>query len=656
MILNKVKIKNYRQYKDVEIDFASGGKNFTIIQGNNGTGKSTLLNALSWCLYGEEPHDYGDNSAMGYCNNKAAFLANDGEKITVSVQMEFNDKGKILTFKRKIYYTKNNNEVIKSLGTIFEAYEQVGNDIKTSNNDAYIIDQKIPREIEEYFFFDGALLGKYFQSTSSSRIKSSILELSQINLLSNVEKNTKSLISKYNKDLKKIAPKLGEASIKLMECENKIEEYQNDIVEAESNNRVLEEELSQIDSELLDKNSKDITQLVKKEQDLESKIDTTSDNLKKYETKRKEIIIKTYPILLSYEYLAKFLDVSEESRKKGTIPPLYEKRFIKDLLENNKCICGTDLNLNENSRIQLEKVLNDTSDVTDMASDITKAVVHVENLVSDVKNFKKDLTSIKEEIMKNQLSLDKMLEEKRNISATLKLNPIEEISKLQTRKEDLQKIRDQNIRKIGSLEQEIKLLNKEKKEYSYQKTKEDKLNSQAILLEEKIYLAKETNNAVKSLIEDFSAEIHEKIEEFTKKQFLRIQWKDGEFVDIRIDKNYGVHIKNKIGQYERPGDLSDGEKLCLGLCFLSGLHNISGYKLPIIMDTPLGVLDKDLKQNLAKFLPDFVDSEQQVVLLVTGTEYSEDFRNIISENVGKEYLIKFFPSNEGKESKVIFNA
>ena len=40
MILNKVSIRNYRQYRNVDIDFAQGdGKNFTIIQGNNGTGK-----------------------------------------------------------------------------------------------------------------------------------------------------------------------------------------------------------------------------------------------------------------------------------------------------------------------------------------------------------------------------------------------------------------------------------------------------------------------------------------------------------------------------------------------------------------------------------------------------------------------------------------
>ncbi|KZX14160.1 AAA family ATPase [Methanobrevibacter filiformis] len=100
MKLNKVKISNFRQYRDVEIDFArNNNKNITIIQGNNGTGKTTMLNALSWCLYGNEIHDYGDKSSMTICNNKSANLAENGENIKVYVEIEFYDGENLLIFK-----------------------------------------------------------------------------------------------------------------------------------------------------------------------------------------------------------------------------------------------------------------------------------------------------------------------------------------------------------------------------------------------------------------------------------------------------------------------------------------------------------------------------------------------------------------------------
>ena len=85
---------------------------------------------------------------------------------------------------------------------------------------------------------------------------------------------------------------------------------------------------------------------------------------------------------------------------------------------------------------------------------------------------------------------------------------------------------------------------------------------------------------------------------------------------------------------------------------MSAIHNISGFDLPIIMDTPLGNLDTDMRHNIAEFLPNFVGNKQ-TVLLVTGTEYTEDFSDTLHPSVGKEYVIDWSNSDEGKESKVV---
>jgi DNA sulfur modification protein DndD len=85
---------------------------------------------------------------------------------------------------------------------------------------------------------------------------------------------------------------------------------------------------------------------------------------------------------------------------------------------------------------------------------------------------------------------------------------------------------------------------------------------------------------------------------------------------------------------------------------MSALHNISGFDLPIVMDTPLGNLDVDMRHNIAEFLPQFVQG-RQIVLLVTGTEYTEDFRETLKGNVGKEYTIRWNNDDNGKESEVI---
>ncbi|MFR4479648.1 MAG: AAA family ATPase, partial [Fusobacterium sp.] len=54
MKIEYIKLENFRQFKDVKIDFSTDNeKNVTMIMGNNGSGKTTLAQAFTWCLYGE---------------------------------------------------------------------------------------------------------------------------------------------------------------------------------------------------------------------------------------------------------------------------------------------------------------------------------------------------------------------------------------------------------------------------------------------------------------------------------------------------------------------------------------------------------------------------------------------------------------------------
>lgn len=48
MLLQSIKLENFRQFRDESIDFADGnnGKNVTIIIGENGTGKTTFAQAF----------------------------------------------------------------------------------------------------------------------------------------------------------------------------------------------------------------------------------------------------------------------------------------------------------------------------------------------------------------------------------------------------------------------------------------------------------------------------------------------------------------------------------------------------------------------------------------------------------------------------------
>jgi DNA sulfur modification protein DndD len=55
MHLKKIILENFRQFygrQDIDLDI-SNDENIVVIHGENGAGKTTILEAFSWCLYGE---------------------------------------------------------------------------------------------------------------------------------------------------------------------------------------------------------------------------------------------------------------------------------------------------------------------------------------------------------------------------------------------------------------------------------------------------------------------------------------------------------------------------------------------------------------------------------------------------------------------------
>ena len=56
MRFDKIQILNYRQYRNLEFIFPKGAQDLHVIIAPNGVGKTNLLNAISWCLYCNEPH------------------------------------------------------------------------------------------------------------------------------------------------------------------------------------------------------------------------------------------------------------------------------------------------------------------------------------------------------------------------------------------------------------------------------------------------------------------------------------------------------------------------------------------------------------------------------------------------------------------------
>lgn len=85
--------------------------------------------------------------------------------------------------------------------------------------------------------------------------------------------------------------------------------------------------------------------------------------------------------------------------------------------------------------------------------------------------------------------------------------------------------------------------------------------------------------------------------------------------------------------------LSAGEKQIYAIALLWGLAQVSGRRLPVIIDTPLGRLDSDHRANLARAY--FPHAAEQVILLSTDTEVDEAYVGRLMPALSRTYRIDY---------------
>ena len=74
-----------------------------------------------------------------------------------------------------------------------------------------------------------------------------------------------------------------------------------------------------------------------------------------------------------------------------------------------------------------------------------------------------------------------------------------------------------------------------------------------------------------------------------------------------------------------------GERECLALAFSLALSRVSGYELPIVVDTPLGRLDPVVQVYVTEVLGEMMNGKQ-LIMLMTGTEYNDQVKAVFAKH------------------------
>ncbi|KXB08208.1 hypothetical protein AKJ58_00640 [candidate division MSBL1 archaeon SCGC-AAA385D11] len=662
MKIDQIKLKNYRQYRDVEIRFPLGKEKptFVVIEGANGAGKTNLLNAITWCLYGKESHIDEKYEGLPLVNMATFSELSPAEDCEVEVEIQMKDEaGKRIIFRRLARFQKSESEMIEQVpasartteDTLFEVIRQEDGDMNIMPNPNFTLQRMIPESISQYFFFDGERLNEYFRETPGRTIKSEVHKISQLDLLEKANQHIDRRKNAFLKKFKNLSPEVEDIRKRLEVTKESLENYEKEKEEKELKKRKYEKKEQKYRNKLKASPAEDVGKLEKERENLESELDELEERVKELNRKKFSFLVSRTPLLFSCDAIKATTGEIGERIEAGEIPPDYKKNFLRKLLDKNECICGVDLPEGSERRRRLETLLKETDEISDLSTELIELNSDLKSILSEIQDFgrrQKGLNKNLKELEKRRSRVSKRIKE---IDQLISETDVKKVREWETKVQEFKEKKENEISELGQTKFRIKLTEKEIKKLERELEEELKKEDKYRELEKIVSFCNKCLGTIRDIKMEIMEDTRKEIEEKTSEQFFDLIWNPETFKKIAIDGEYNVSVVHKSG-YEAMGTLSAGQRQVLALSFMASLNKCSGFDVPIFIDTPLGRISGRPRDNIATNLPNYLEGKQ-VILLMTDTEYTPRVRERLSSRIGKECKIECTKGEEGSIAEVV---
>jgi DNA sulfur modification protein DndD len=142
--------------------------------------------------------------------------------------------------------------------------------------------------------------------------------------------------------------------------------------------------------------------------------------------------------------------------------------------------------------------------------------------------------------------------------------------------------------------------------------------------------------ATATWVTNVAAHMTEAYREIAHKQAV---WK------VDIDRNCQVRLLTKNNQDYRSLDASAGEDQVFSFALISAIARAADVRFPIVIDTPLARLDKEHRLNILRHFTQ--RAGEQIILLSQNTEVVDEYLDVIRDRVAKTYVIQHKQIGEG---------
>jgi len=687
--ISSIRLENYRQYYDIQtIEFPDRDDGFVAIIGENGGGKSNLLNAINWCFYKKEPHK---NKNQGYAiiNNKYLDSLKNGSIANMSVQIDLQNGDDQYRISRVLKVIKNEYE-----------YENIGSSsnskLKMTDAQGYdlpwgceVIDSKstfeilkrekkqqsfhpdprappdvimneiLPQSLSSYFILDGEFLEKFWEGIQ--KVELGVERISQLHLLNTT--------IGHLGQLQKGIPKIGKQDIDKLTQLISINEHFEDSLDENANENFSKRPRFDYDPQvdpyefyhatgkpLIQELELDMKKMYEKSQKIAEQFGSSgiqAAKLLQNEFKEEEIryresssaekeaekqyfssYIDNLPLFLLKPAIEYSIKIVDDLRAKGYLPYEAKKIFTNDLLDLGKCICQNDLQSNivggqetNSARLAVIKVRDSMALDQGLDGSVKMKYHFEEKMLGDFEKFttncfdnpRRVLYEARNKSLKHNKKLKEIKTKLENVGSADIAKLVEEHTYIIDLIKETQKEIDDITHKLKQNEIKSKEYKNERKNLMNKDSKSKKIAFEQNIWERITEIFEKTYSELKE-------EIRKQVQSKTMEIFLKTMYKKDQFKDFIIKSDYSVELFDNENK-SMLGSLSAGESLFLALSFISAIRDVTGYKFPLIIDTPLGRVSGQPRYLLSQALPKYLPNEQ-VIFLATDTEFLDPNRNI----------------------------
>lgn len=655
MKLIQLKAKNFMPFKErLSIDFPTDeSRNIMLVLGDNMRGKTSLLNAIRWGLYGKAIGRHSRKIPLHLIANKDATLEDDW---SIEVFLKFQEGENLYEVRRTA--DRRSHVATPSRNVDFQASVHLSKngDLVSGADVESEINQAAPEQISRFFLFDGELLQEYEEllvegSDQGRRIKDTIEQVLGVPSLTMGRDELKAMLRDAQKkqaqamaqinSLKGAATDSERLTAELEAREEDLKQLSDKLGDTRVRRETLDEELEAAASLIaLDERLKAAKNKVG---ELKALIDEKSDE-------RRKVVSMAWRDMLSAKVAAKkasLLRQQEALQESSNEDAILNNRLKETQRLLATATCPTcQQQISDERRDYFARIVAELEEkVTrqiDASSDLRSVMSKLTKLdrVSRVE-AKDRLQTLERELRTASVSLQKT--ENAIVELEDKIEGSDPTALTRKRLE-----RDEKLREEGRLTEDIKQVKSD-----IQKTNEKLTILQSRIrgmsggrserATAKVTLVSDLHDVFDASIEHLRDQLRSTVEEKSSAAF-RAMTTQSAYQGLKINENYGLSILDSAGR--EVSLRSAGAEQVVALSLIDGLNRTGRSAGPVIMDTPFGRLDMRHRDNILNYLPSV--TSQFVLLVHSGEIRPETDLATVKDKIGAVYKISEVSETQSK--------